>query len=154
MRARGGYRFFTGSGSAGVELAPGATSWTVLSDRNQKKDIRPADCQDILEKLARVPISEWRYKWEASESTAHLGPMAQDFKAAIYPGRDDTGITTLEADGVALAAIQGLNEKVESGKRRTTDRMKKLESENAELRRELQEIRQLISTLTKKGKQP
>jgi len=45
--------------------------------------------------------------------------MAQDFKAAFFPGRDDKVITTLEFDGVELAAIQGLNEKVESGKRKT-----------------------------------
>jgi hypothetical protein len=30
--------------------------------------------------------------------------MAQDFKAAFYPARDDKSITTQEADGVALAA--------------------------------------------------
>jgi uncharacterized coiled-coil protein SlyX len=38
--------------------------------------------------------------------------MAQDFKAAFYPGTDDKTITTQEADGVALAAIQGLNQKL------------------------------------------
>ena len=37
--------------------------------------------------------------------------MAQDFKAAFYPGRDK-GISTLEFDGVELAAIQGLNQKL------------------------------------------
>jgi uncharacterized coiled-coil protein SlyX len=42
----------------------------------------------------------------------NIGPMAQDFKAAFYPGRDDKGISTLEFDGVELAAIQGLNQKL------------------------------------------
>jgi len=42
----------------------------------------------------------------------NIGPMAQDFKKAFYPGRDDRGITTLEFDGVELAAIQGLNQKL------------------------------------------
>jgi len=32
--------------------------------------------------------------------------MAQDFKAAFYPGRDHKSISTLEFDGVELAAIQ------------------------------------------------
>ena len=36
----------------------------------------------------------------------NIGPMAQDFKAAFYPGRDDKGISTLEFDGVELAAIR------------------------------------------------
>jgi hypothetical protein len=38
--------------------------------------------------------------------------VAQDFIPAFYPGRDDTRITTLEFDGVALAAIQGLHQLV------------------------------------------
>jgi len=46
-------------------------------------------------------------------------------------------------DGVALAAIQGLNQKTE-------DRIQKLEAENAELHQELQEIKKLLSNLTTK----
>jgi uncharacterized coiled-coil protein SlyX len=42
----------------------------------------------------------------------NIGPMAQDFIHAFYPGRDDKGISTLEFDGVELAAIQGLNQKL------------------------------------------
>ena len=34
--------------------------------------------------------------------------MAQDFYAAFGVGKDDKHITTIDADGVALAAIQGL----------------------------------------------
>jgi hypothetical protein len=40
--------------------------------------------------------------------------MAQDFHAAFGVGPDDKHIATVDADGVALAAIQGLNQKVES----------------------------------------
>jgi phage shock protein A len=39
--------------------------------------------------------------------------MAQDFHAAFGTGTDDKHIATVDADGVALAAIQGLNEKLE-----------------------------------------
>jgi len=38
--------------------------------------------------------------------------MAQDSIHAFYPGRSDRSITTLEFDGVELAAIQGLNQKL------------------------------------------
>jgi hypothetical protein len=34
--------------------------------------------------------------------------MAQDFSATFDIGRDDRSIATVDADGVALAAIQGL----------------------------------------------
>jgi predicted RNase H-like nuclease (RuvC/YqgF family) len=38
--------------------------------------------------------------------------MAQDFKAAFQVGETDKGITTVDESGVALAAIQGLNQKL------------------------------------------
>ncbi|MBI5383253.1 MAG: tail fiber domain-containing protein [Verrucomicrobia bacterium] len=113
MRGRGGFRFLTGSGSGGAQLAAGDTSWSVLSDRNVKKDFAPVDSQAILEKLAALPITQWHYQWEEPGVTPHIGPMAQDFKAAFYPGSDDKRITTQEADGVALAAIQALNQKLD-----------------------------------------
>jgi hypothetical protein len=69
--------------------------------------------EEVLKKLAAMPLQSWNYKWEADTNTPHLGPMAQDFKAAFYPGRDDKSISTLEFDGVELAAIQGLNQKLE-----------------------------------------
>ena len=37
-----------------------------------------------------------------------MGPMAQDFYAAFGLGEDDMHIETVDADGVALAAIQAL----------------------------------------------
>lgn len=38
--------------------------------------------------------------------------MAQDFKAAFGLGESDRTITTIDMDGVTLAAIQGLHELV------------------------------------------
>lgn len=140
MRARGGFRFLTGSGTAGAQLAAGATSWSALSDRERKKDIQPLDGRVVLDKLASVPISTWHYDFESGEGTPHIGPMAQDFKAAFYPGRDDKTISTLEIDGVALAAIQGLNEKLE-------EELRIRDEENAELKRELAEIREMVKGL-------
>jgi len=64
----------------------------------------------VLDKVAAMPISRWTYK--NSDGSTHLGPMAQDFRAAFNLGADDTSIATVDADGVALAAIQGLNEVV------------------------------------------
>ena len=41
-----------------------------------------------------------------------VGPMAQDFHAAFNVGADNKRIATLYEEGVALAAIQGLNKKL------------------------------------------
>jgi hypothetical protein len=38
--------------------------------------------------------------------------VAQDFQSAFGLGTDDKSIGTVDADGVALAAIQGLNQKL------------------------------------------
>jgi hypothetical protein len=69
-----------------------------------------------------MPVQAWNYTWEEDTNTPHLGPMAQDFKAAFYPGRDDKSINTLEFDGVELAAIQGLNQKLEAEVKRGRDK--------------------------------
>jgi uncharacterized coiled-coil protein SlyX len=109
----GGVWFYTGAGVAGVKCAAGQSAWTTISDRNVKKNFQAVDTVAVLDKLAAIPIQRWNYKWERDDDVPNIGPMAQDFKAAFYPGRDDKGISTLEFDGVELAAIQGLNRKVE-----------------------------------------
>ena len=84
------------------------------SDRNLKENFGPVDSREILDKVAALPVSAWNYKRNAA--SRHIGPMAQDFKAAFDLGSDDTSICTVDADGVALVAIQGLNQKVEEQK--------------------------------------
>lgn len=66
----------------------------------------------MLVRLAQVPITAWNHKNE-DESIRHMGPMARDFHAAFGLGSDDKSIDTIDADGVALAAIQGLHEIVQ-----------------------------------------
>ena len=131
--ATGGFWIFSGVYPAGIELAPGASAWSTLSDRNAKKNIQPVDYQAVLAKLVHVPVAQWNYKWESDDSVPNIGPMAQDFKGAFYPGRDDKVITTLEFDGVELAAIQGLNEKLQQK-----------ETEIAELKQRLEALEKII----------
>jgi len=111
-RATGGVRFVTavdGSGNptAGVQVAAGGGSWSSISDRNLKENFSPVDAEDILARLAALPISTWNYKAQ-DESIRHIGPMAQDLYAAFGVGESNRHITTIDADGIALAAIQGL----------------------------------------------
>jgi hypothetical protein len=110
-----------------VFLAPNGNSWAVISDRNAKKNFAPVDGDEVLKKLASLPVEKWNYQWESESATPNIGPMAQDFKAAFYPGRDDKSITTLEFDGVELAAIKALNEKLETALREKGARISELE---------------------------
>ncbi|MFF4776337.1 tail fiber domain-containing protein [Microtetraspora fusca] len=62
---------------------------------------------EILAKVAELPISTWRYEWEP-DGVRHLGPMAQDWKAAFDFGQPDTRIPAVDANGVTLVAVQAL----------------------------------------------
>jgi hypothetical protein len=94
------------STSTGAYLSSGGT-WANASDRAVKANFAPVHGQAVLARLAEIPITSWNYKNQAP-SIRHIGPTAQDFYAAFGVGEDDTHISTLDADGVALAAIQGL----------------------------------------------
>ena len=100
--------------------------------------------RDVLEKVSALPISEWNYKAD-NEALRHIGPMAQDFYAAFNVGMDDKHISMVDADGVALAAIQGLNDKLESGKQKAETQMEELKTENAELEARLEKLEHLVS---------
>ena len=141
VRAAGGYRFFTSyNGASGVSLAPGSGTWTSLSDRNAKENFSDVDAKNILAKVAAMPVLTWNYKTQAA-AIRHIGPMAQDFKAAFNVGESDTGITTVDEGGVALAAIQGLNQKMEELK----NELNRKDAENAELMQRLEKLEQLMT---------
>jgi len=120
-----------------------ATSFNPSSDRNLKEHFKPVEPRVILEKVAALPILEWNFKTD--RAVRHVGPMAQDFYAAFSTGTDDKHIATVDADGVALAAIQGLNEKVEAGSQIAAGRIQKLEAENADLKTRLEKLEYLLN---------
>jgi hypothetical protein len=128
FRATGGYQIDTNGAGAGVKLDNGDTAWEVLSDRAAKTGLRQVDGLALLNALAAMPISQWRYLWEEPEMR-HIGPMAQDFYAAFGLGDDERYISTLDADGVALAAIQALYGLVQE----QAAQIEALEQQNAEL---------------------
>ncbi len=106
VRARGGVRLRTsGDLLTGCNLAAGSGTWACTSDRNAKEAIKPVSARDVLAKVVTLPMSTWRFK---GTSDTHMGPMAQDFRAAFGLGQDERTITHVDGQGVALAAIQGL----------------------------------------------
>jgi hypothetical protein len=131
-RASGGFSFYTGSSGTGANLAAGGGSWTSMSDRNAKEHFAPVDASAVLNRVTALPLSTWNYKSQ-DPAIRHIGPMAQDFKTAFGVGESDTGITTVDADGVALAAIQGLNQKLEETR-----------AENAQLKARLEKLERLL----------
>ncbi|MCC6821386.1 MAG: tail fiber domain-containing protein, partial [Verrucomicrobia subdivision 3 bacterium] len=99
-----------------------------VSDRNVKENFSAINPLEVLAKVAALPISGWNYKTDATSK--HIGPVAQDFYASFGLGIDDKHIATVDADGVALAAIQGLNQKLEETRAENStlkERVEKLE---------------------------
>jgi trimeric autotransporter adhesin len=92
--------------STGAYLTTGGV-WTNSSDRDVKENFAPVDPQQVLKQVTALPITTWNYLSQDA-SIRHLGPMAQDFYAAFGLGQEETSIATIDIDGVALAAIQGL----------------------------------------------
>ncbi len=124
-----------GSGSATVGTPTGtarAQTFTNVSDRNAKLGFEALDVGGILAKVLAMPITRWSYRNAPGQQ--HIGPMAQDFHAAFSLGENDTTIATIDADGVALAAIQGLNAKLEQENASLRDELRSLAVEVSELR--------------------
>jgi len=75
-----------------------------------------------------LPVQNWNYKAEDA-SIHHLGPTAQDFYAAFGLGDSDKAISTVDADGISLAAVQGLYEITQE----QAEQIDTLQTQNAEL---------------------
>jgi hypothetical protein len=148
-RSVNGYVLWTTSDlRVGAELGPGSGSWSMLSDRNVKDHLAPVNGARVLERLAKIPIGTWNYKSQAS-SIRHMGPMAQDFRAAFGLGEDNKHISDVDGQGVALAGVQELYRlnlqkdariKQLAAQLRSTSREK-----DAKLARQSVEIRQLTA---------
>jgi hypothetical protein len=118
-----------------------ATAFNPPSDRDAKENFAELNPRDVLKKVASLPISRWNFKQDAGVD--HVGPMAQDFHAAFGLGTDDKHIATVDADGVALAAIQGLNQKLE-------EQLRRRDLENEEMKRQIATLTGIVNTFTKK----
>ena len=127
------------AGASGVQMTAGAGSWSSLSDRHVKTAVIPVDAMRVLDQVVAMPVSEWSYIAQG-EDVRHIGPMAQDFSAAFGVGENDTTISTVDADGVALAAIQGLNQKLET-------ELAQSRAENSGLQAQLQQLAERLAAL-------
>ena len=147
--AWGGFFFYTSSlgRSVGATLPSGSGSWSSMSDRNSKQNFTNVDSSTLLAKIVSLPLSTWNYKTQP-ESIRHLGPTAQDFRAAFGLGEDDKHIATIDSEGVALAGIQALyklnaekDERISELKRALEDSSQQL----GELKDQIQKLTALVA---------
>ena len=112
--------------STGGFLSTGGT-WTNASDENLKSGFEPVGPRAVLDRVAELPVRSWQY--DAEPGVRHLGPTAQDFRAAFGLGADDRHIASVDADGVTLAAIKGLERELRAERRRRAGLEQKLRAE-------------------------
>lgn len=139
IAANGPISFYTGPGGAGCKLAAGSGSWACSSDRNLKDNIRSINPLSVLETLVRMPISQWSMKADAA-GHKHIGPMAQDFYAAFGLGDTDKYIAQGDAQGVALASIQGLYQMVQDKLEQKDEEIQALKAQLRALDRRITQI--------------
>ncbi len=114
--------------------------WANASDRNLKENFSPLDENEILNRLDTVPIQKWNYKNE--RQAVHIGPVAQDFYAAYQLGDSDKSISTIDVDGIALAAIKALHKTIKELRTEITEQQeqsKQFKNENEKLQARLQD---------------
>ena len=115
-----------------VQGSVAGTQFINTSSRELKTDFAALDAQAVLSKLADMPVTSWRYKFEDESAPRHFGPVAEDFQASFALG-DGKTISTVDAQGVTMAAIKGLHQLVEAR-----------DSEIDALRAELDELKSLV----------
>lgn len=126
--------------SSGAYLSDGGI-WTNTSDRRKKHLFEPVSGEDVLARLRRVPLTSWSYKTDPA-TVRHLGPMAQDFRAAFGLGADSVSIGTVDADGVALAGVQALDARTLGQEKQLAG----LQAENQALRARLDALERPVGT--------
>ncbi len=143
VRASGGVTFYTNNTlTAGAKLDPGGSGWSIVSDVRLKEHFRNVADDDVLGAIARMPVRTWSYKAQDA-SIRHIGPTAQDFHAAFGLGESDVRINTIDADGVALAAVKALEARtrdLQDGDAALRDRVATLAREHDALRTNLARV--------------
>ena len=149
VRAAGGVGFYSKADlSTGVELLPDANAWSSASDVRKKTAFRDLAHEEVLDRIAAMPVSEWSYIAQG-ESIRHIGPMAQDFHAAFGLGEDPLRISTQDAEGVALAAVRALEARTReilAALRQRDDEVREQAGQIAALEADVAALRALVAT--------
>jgi hypothetical protein len=165
-RVSGGFRIFTSSNlSTGVTIQSGSVTsnwgqsnavistsvgaylgtdglWHDASDVHRKHLFLDVSGEDVLARLRGLSIGSWSYRVDP-DYVRHIGPTAQDFRAAFGLGADSTTIAPIDEGGVALAAAQALDARSAAQQARIAA----LERENAALRAEAAETRARLEAI-------
>jgi hypothetical protein len=131
-----------------------APSHNSTSARSQKTAIESVNSQAVLAGVRSLEVSTWEFTH--TDDGRHLGPMAGAFHETFGLGDEET-IASVDADGIALAAIQGIAQQLDDARQelatneeriatleaaaeRKDDRIDELEADNDQLRERNDEL--------------
>lgn len=150
VRATGGIRIVNavdqnGDPTSAVVLLPGSGSWETLSSRDTKTHFESVRSDEILHRVIELPLYTWSYRGDPI-SALHIGPTAEDFRAQFRLGSSASTIATVDADGVALAAIQAAGRQIQSQQAQLSQqeqRLKQIEDDLLELQNEKSHLKSI-----------
>ena len=87
-------------------------TWTTVSDRRLKRDIKPVG--GLLQKALELRPVTFRYQNESPERERHLGFIAQEVEAVLPSLVDGERLKTLNYSGLSVVAIGAIQEQQET----------------------------------------
>jgi hypothetical protein len=125
-----------------------ADGFTVDGGKEVRENFQPVDYKAVLANVAALPLTQWNYKKDG-KSVEHIGPTAQDFQAAFQLGADGKHLSVMDEGGVALAAIKGLNRKVEERDQSLHQQLAEKDAEIQDLKQSVDQLRKMVQSLAK-----
>lgn len=106
-------------GLAGLGMAAGGMGWKPFapSDKNIKKDRKSLSGDEAMTLARKLPVDKWKYKddsYAADGGKEHVGPMAQDMRAAAGEHAAPGGkvISIPDEVGITLAAVKNIDKRL------------------------------------------
>ena len=115
------------------------------SDENLKTAFDKIDADDVLDKIADMPIQSWQFKSD-DPNQRHIGPTSQDFQSAFKLGPDEKTIAPVDGIGVSLVAIKALHNQLDQKNKQVA----KLTDQVAGQQKRLDRQQRLLEQLSKR----
>ena len=147
-------------GLAGAYIVHGQTTWSSSSDRRLKKEIEPIE--DSLSKIMQLNGVTYRYKKDKASDPRKAGVIAQDLKKVLPEAvTEANGYLSVKYTEIIPLLIEGIKDLFKENKREiasvreeTDIRIKKLEAENAALKKQNAEMNSRLERIEKSLNRP
>ncbi|WPU66040.1 tail fiber domain-containing protein [Peredibacter starrii] len=147
-------------GLAGAYIVYGQTAWSSSSDRRLKKEIEPIE--DSLSKIMQLNGVTYKYKKDKESDPRKAGVIAQELKKVLPEAVTEAdGYLSVKYTEIIPLLIEGIKDLFKENKREiasvkaeTDARIKKLEAENAALKKQNAEMNARLDRIEKSLNRP